>query len=46
MKTFLGITTGFFSGAFAGMVFTAALLLTCKEFRDYVNSLADDTDDT
>ena len=43
MKTFLGFTTGLFSGAFAGMVFTVAMLLTCDEFRDYMNSLADDT---
>lgn len=45
MKTFLGFTTGFMGGAFAGIVFMAVMLLESEGLRDYVNSLADGTYD-
>lgn len=44
MKTFLGFTTGLLSGAFAGMVFMAVMLLESEELRELVNTLADDPD--
>ena len=46
MKTFLGFTTGLFSGVFAGLVFTAILLTESEDFRNYVNAVVNDTDDT
>ena len=46
MKTFLGFTTGLFSGVFAGIVFTAILLIESEEFRDYVNTVANNADYT
>ena len=45
MKTFLGFTTGFMGGAFAGMVFMAVMLLESEGLREYVNGLADGTYD-
>ena len=46
MKTFLGVTTGLFGGTFAGMVLMSALFFTVEEFRDFMNSLANDINDT
>ena len=46
MKTFLGFTTGLFSGTLIGIMLMSALFYTTEEFRDYMNSLANDTDDT
>ena len=46
MKTFLGFTTGLFGGTFAGMVLMSALFITVEDFRDFMNSLADDIYDT
>ena len=45
MKTFLGFTTGLFSGVFAGIVLTAMLLNEDPEFRKYVNADTNNTDD-
>ena len=45
MKTFLALTTGFLSGAFAGMVYMAVMLLESEGLREYVNGLADGTYD-
>ena len=45
MKTFLGFTTGLFSGVFAGMVFMAVVLLESEGLREYMNGLADGTYD-
>lgn len=44
MKTFLGFTTGFMGGAFAGMVFMAVMFFTHEDFREFVNNLVDDPD--
>ena len=46
MKTFLALTTGFLSGAFAGMVYMAVMLLESEGLREYVNGLADGTYDS
>ena len=45
MKTFLGFTTGLFSGTIIGILFTSMMLVECEEFRDYMNRLANDIDD-
>ena len=45
MKTFLGFTTGLFSGTMIGMVFMSILLLASKDLRDYVDTVADNIDD-
>lgn len=44
MKTFLGFTTGFMGGVFAGMVFMATMLVANKDLREFVNTVADDPD--
>ena len=46
MKAFLGFTTGLFSGTMIGMVFMSILLLASKDLRDYVDTVADNIDDT
>ena len=46
MKTFLGFTTGLLSGTVIGMVFMSILLLASKDLRDYVDTVADNIDDT
>ena len=45
MKTFLGFTTGLFSGTLIGMGFMSILLLASKDLRDYVDTVADNIDD-
>lgn len=45
MKTFLGFTTGLLGGTLAGVVFMAALFISFEPFREYMNCLADETDD-
>lgn len=46
MKTFLGFTTGLFSGTMVGMVFMSILLLASEDFRDYVDTVANDINNT
>ena len=46
MKTFLGFTTGFMGGAFAGMLFMAGMLLEFESLRDFVDTVANGTDYT
>ena len=46
MKTFLGFTTGLFSGTFIGMVLMSILLLAREDLRDYVDTVANSIDDT
>ena len=46
MKTFLGFTTGLFSGTIVGMVFMSILLLANEDLRDYVDTVANGIDDT
>ena len=46
MKTFLGFTTGFLSGAFAGMLFMSIMLAEHEELRDFVDTVANGIDDT
>ena len=46
MKTFLGFTTGLFSGTIIGMVFMSVLLLASEDLRDYVDTVAKGIDDT
>lgn len=46
MKTFLGFTTGLFSGTIVGVLFTAAMLLVNEDLRDYVDTVANGINDT
>ena len=46
MKTFLGFTTGLFSGTMVGMVFMSILLLASEDLRDYVDTVANDINNT
>ena len=46
MKTFLGFTTGLFSGTLIGMMLMSTLFFAVEDFRDYMNGLANDTDYT
>ena len=46
MKTFLGFTTGLFSGTMAGMVLMSILLLASEDLRDYVDTVANDINNT
>ena len=46
MKTFLGFTTGLFSGTLIGMVFMSILLLENEDLRDYVDTVANGIYDT
>ena len=45
MKTFLGFTTGLFSGTMIGMVFMSMLLIANKDLRDFADTVADNIDD-
>lgn len=45
MKTFLGFTTGLFSGTMVGMVFMSILLLASKDLRDFADTVANGIDD-
>lgn len=40
MKTFLGFTTGLFSGTMVGMVLMSILLVANEDLRDYVDTVA------
>ena len=46
MKTFLGFTTGLFGGTMVGMVFMSILLLASEDLRDYVDTVANDINNT
>ena len=46
MKTFLGFTTGLFSGTLIGMAFMSILLIASEDFRNFVNVIVNDTGDT
>lgn len=46
MKTFLGFTTGLFSGTMVGVVLMSAILLVNEDLRDFVNDVANDFIDT
>lgn len=46
MKTFLGFTTGLFSGTLIGMGFMSILLLASEDLRDYVDTVANDINNT
>lgn len=46
MKTFLGFTTGLFSGTIIGVLFTAAKLLVNEDLRDFVDDVANSIYDT
>lgn len=46
MKTFLGFTTGLFSGTMVGMVLMSILLLASEDLRDYVDTVANDINNT
>ena len=45
MKTFLGFTTGLFSGTMVGIVFMLIFLLASKDLRDFVDTVANGIDD-
>ena len=46
MKTFLGFTTGLFSGTIIGVVFMAIMLVASEDLRDYVDTVANGIDYT
>ena len=46
MKTFLGFTTGLLSGTMVGMVFMSILLLANEDLRDYMDTVANDINNT
>ena len=46
MKTFLGFTTGLFSGTMVGMVIMSILLLASEDLRDYVDIVANGINNT
>ena len=45
MKTFLGFTTGLFSGTIVGMVFMSIVLLASEDLRDFADTVANGIDD-
>ena len=45
MKTFLGFTTGLFSGTIIGMVLMSALLVANEDLRDFADTVANGIDD-
>lgn len=46
MKTFLGFTTGLFSGTLIGIVFMSIFLIANEDLRDYVDTVANDINNT
>lgn len=46
MKTFLGFTTGLFSGTMVGMVLMSILLLASEDLRDFADTVANGIYDT
>ena len=46
MKTFLGFTTGLFSGTLIGMAFMSILLVASEELRDFIDTVANGINDT
>lgn len=46
MKTFLGFTTGLFSGTIIGVMFMSILLIASEDLRDYVDTVANGIDNT
>ena len=46
MKTFLGFTTGLFSGTIFGILFMSVMLAESEELRDFVDTVADGIYDT
>lgn len=46
MKTFLGFTTGLFSGTIIGTLFMSAMLLASEDLRDFAETVANGINDT
>lgn len=46
MKTFLGFTTGLFSGTFIGMLLMATGIVASEDLREFANTLADGINNT
>lgn len=45
MKTFLGFTTGLFSGTIIGMLFMSIIMVENEDLRDFVDTVANGIDD-
>ena len=46
MKTFLGFTTGLFSGTIVGILFMSIMLVENEDLRDFVDTVANGTYNT